>query len=83
MRGGTRKIRDIKSLSQATAGASSGAGDVIQMEEMGTSGFLFKFMFFFLSLLFFSSSLIDMVLFCSILFFYVSCFSSFVHAPFL
>lgn len=47
MRGGTRKIRDIKSLSQATAGASSGAGDVIQMEEMGTSGFLFKFMFFY------------------------------------
>lgn len=37
MRGGTRKIRDIKALSQATAG-TSGAGDVIQMEEMGTSG---------------------------------------------
>lgn len=40
MRGGTRKIRDIKTLTQTTAGVSSGAGDVIQMEEMGTSGFL-------------------------------------------
>lgn len=60
MRGGTRKIRDIKSLSQATAGVSSGAGDVIQMEEMGTSGFLNLNLnlcsFYFLSLLLFSFS---------------------------
>uniref|UniRef100_A0A336MKE4 CSON001936 protein n=1 Tax=Culicoides sonorensis TaxID=179676 RepID=A0A336MKE4_CULSO len=37
MRGGTRKIRDIKTISQEVPGTSS-SGDVIQMEEMGTSG---------------------------------------------
>uniref|UniRef100_A0A336KKX9 CSON012824 protein n=1 Tax=Culicoides sonorensis TaxID=179676 RepID=A0A336KKX9_CULSO len=36
MRGGTRKIRDIKTISQEVPGTSS-SGDVIQMEEMGTS----------------------------------------------
>lgn len=41
MRGGTRKIRDMKTISQAAAGTSAvSTGDVIQMEEMGTSGYL-------------------------------------------
>lgn len=54
MRGGTRKIRDMKTISQAAAGTSAvTTGDVIQMEEMGTSGYLcILYVFFYTFLVF-------------------------------
>lgn len=71
MRGGTRKIRDIKALSQAAAGPSSESGDVIQMEEMGTYGY-FQIVLF-VSLTNFVSSLYWNLFFFFMLFFKCIC----------